>query len=1225
MAVSNGQPGNQTSFNNAFVSRTQDSDTIGRVDLANSATGSGGSITNAQRELNKLNNFVGSIPNTPVDSDPVLTNNEVGSIGDSLAVRADALSQRFNLTGGHAHSGSAGDGAPIQGSFIQGVPLEGWFNQGVDIELSGTSIDVSTELTGKSPSNSDTVIGVVVNTPYNKVILRQASGPNLSSAFVDADGDEIYGRVTEAAGVWTLSFFSEVAGVETAHDFTSPVDARWFYQELYNPLVASPVYDPAAFIPSDSATADVLDASAIQRGLVSTGAQTFAGAKGFNGAVTFNNDAIVSTNFDSFLKTNTAGVITGVTGDKGSIIVHNGTTPVEQPVGADGFVLTADAAEPTGVKWAVATSSPDASVVTVTPAGDISSTTVQAALEELDSEKARIQLSNLGTTAINASLNPDTDAAYDLGTNNESWRDIYASRYKNNPNAASFTGDTTTGSPTITAIPSTSLLETYHGVSGAGIPSGSWIVSKTANSVTLNQNATATAGSVSFLALGQAYLQTPAESLTNISAAAVVETGRTVDGNSGTATVQTGNSSGSGSSGDIILRTGSVVSGARGRALIDASFVAIPQRTADPSENRAGGLYWNTTDQVFRQNDGTTWDDLAGGGSGVGGINYIENFDAEKDTAGWLTYADASQAQPVDGVGGSPTVTWTRTTTSPLRGDGSFLFTKDNADRRGQGVAYAFAIDLADRAKMMQISGDYERVSGTYVTGDLTAYIVDVTNGTVIQPAAFQIENVGISSQFTMTFQTASNSVSYRLCFHVASNSALDYSLKFDNIRLGPQVVPLGAPVTDWVAYTPTGSNTGTRVGRYRRVGDSMEIESSFIYTSGSAQIDLDLPAGHSIDAAKLTQPNTNGESSILGVAKAFDLSASTPRIGSIIYNNPTRVRVFDTTASNLWNAGANLPWVWASGDSANFNFKVPIAGWSSSTVVSSSADTRVVAMRASLTTPQVGITDKVIPFNSATVDTHAGLNVSTGVYTVSVPGIYFVTARITSFDMDTTNSSTVELRKNNVAFGRSYTAILPGAATFQYGEIQDIVPCVAGDTLSIFFDGDASFGLDNNNSRTAFTVNLISGPSQIAASEVIECSYTSDTSLALTATVPATKIYEDRISDTHGAYNTSTGVFTAPAPGHYVVSASAVGGVPSYAANDEFAIIFQKNSVEIYRDRIFCHAAGSIRLTINGSHSVYLNAGETLRIQLVSDKSQNTLTSASSNTLHIYRLGGIG
>ena len=68
---------------------------------------------------------------------------------------------------------------------------------------------------------------------------------------------------------------------------------------------------------------------------------------------------------------------------------------------------------------------------------------------------------------------------------------------------------------------------------------------------------------------------------------------------------------------------------------------------------------------------------------------------------------DTAGANPVDGTGGSANVTWTRTTTNPLAGDGSVL-TKDAVNRQGQGVSYDFTIDRADRNKQLAIEFDVE-------------------------------------------------------------------------------------------------------------------------------------------------------------------------------------------------------------------------------------------------------------------------------------------------------------------------------------------------------------------------------------------------------------------------------------------------------------------------------------------------------------------------------------
>ena len=133
-----------------------------------------------------------------------------------------------------------------------------------------------------------------------------------------------------------------------------------------------------------------------------------------------------------------------------------------------------------------------------------------------------------------------------------------------------------------------------------------------------------------------------------------------------------------------------------------------------------------------------------GGTSGSGGINYILAGDAEKTITGWTRYADTPGALPVLATGGTPSslTTFTQSTTNPLRGTKSFLFTKDATNRQGEGVAYAFTADRTDQSKMLSITADYSIDSGTYADGDLTAYIVDVTNGFAIQPVGFKIFNI---------------------------------------------------------------------------------------------------------------------------------------------------------------------------------------------------------------------------------------------------------------------------------------------------------------------------------------------------------------------------------------------------------------------------------------------------------------------------------------------------
>jgi len=272
VGILDGQPVSAAVTNPAFLDANADDTALGKITLNNISDPvvSGPSIINIQREFNALSSYTGKPTNVAINTTPTWINNDVGGATDTLFERADALTAKFNFLSGHMHTGGAGDAPLLTGASIGPRPYRGYFIGGIDLTgASGGSTDVSTELTGKTPSTNDVTLGVVVNTPYNRVILRQASGPDENDPFTDGSGNEVYGRVTESVGVWTLTYYVDLAGVETAYSFGSPVDIRWYYQEIFDPLaVGTPVYDQYAFIPSENATADVIDATSAIAGKV---------------------------------------------------------------------------------------------------------------------------------------------------------------------------------------------------------------------------------------------------------------------------------------------------------------------------------------------------------------------------------------------------------------------------------------------------------------------------------------------------------------------------------------------------------------------------------------------------------------------------------------------------------------------------------------------------------------------------------------------------------------------------------------------------------------------------------------------------------------------------------------------------------------------------------------------------------------------------------------------
>ena len=235
------------------------------------------------------------------------------------------------------------------------------------------------------------------------------------------------------------------------------------------------------------------------------------------------------------------------------------------------------------------------------------------------------------------------------------------------------------------------------------------------------------------------------------------------------------------------------------------------------------------------------------GASSAGEVNYISEWDAEIAVTDWNLYKDTAQSTPVDGTGdgGSASITWTRQSSVVLRGTQSYKLTKTAADLEGEGASYDFDIKTQDTNKKLKIQFDYKTdEDANYAAGDLTVYIYDKTNTTLITPTDTDIPR---GQNIFQTSFNSTGSTSYRLIFHVADTLSTAWDAYIDHIVVGPGMTSQGAAVGPWESYTPSntqgfGSITGVNI-KWRRVGDSIDIQGYF--TSGTTTGDeaqLELP-----------------------------------------------------------------------------------------------------------------------------------------------------------------------------------------------------------------------------------------------------------------------------------------------------------------------------------------------------------------------------------------------
>lgn len=615
-----------------------------------------------------------------------------------------------------------------------------------------------------------------------------------------------------------------------------------------------------------------------------------------------------------------------------------------------------------------------------------------------------------------------------------------------------------------------------------------------------------------------------------------------------------------------------------------------------------------------------------GGGSGSG-INYILSPDADSGITGWATYLDAAGTSPVDGTGGSSTITLTRSTVSPLRGTASFLLTKGGStSRQGNGFSYDFSIDASDKGKVLQASFEYQIASGTYADNDLVVYIYDVTNARLIQPAPYQIKNSGIIEKQALEFQTSIDSTSYRLIIHVSSTSAVDYTVKFDNFNVGPQAKLYGSAVTDFVAFTPTGSwitNT-TYSGMWKRVGDQMEANIT-VATSGAptnTALTVNLPTGLTIDSSKI---NTSLVRTPYGQATAWDggsnyLFQVTPS------SNNTSVQILSNTSSGAFVTANNLtstaPFTWGAGCTITLTIKVPIVGWSSSQVMSSDADTRVVSGSFQTSTTFTPPTSSAVYPTagwSTLTDTHGKFN--SGTYTIPVSGLY----KINSFVSRTGTNS------NYFLFSYSVNG---GGATFfgnagqtnamdRYSSNTGVLSFNAGDTVKV--------GLYSNLGTDTVTylrwsIERLSGPAQIAASESVSAIYSDSSGQVYPASTTYNAVtFNTKEKDSHNAFNGATGVFTAPMSGQYSVTMSVSASNSLAAAGAYQDISLSTNGLSASITNRQNNIAASQLVTQMVTKTFSLLAGQTVTTVKGATYSVGTyamFTSGAWNSISITRTG---
>lgn len=657
-------------------------------------------------------------------------------------------------------------------------------------------------------------------------------------------------------------------------------------------------------------------------------------------------------------------------------------------------------------------------------------------------------------------------------------------------------------------------------------------------------------------------------------------------------------------------------------------------------------VYSKTDGKVYKLTSAGVEQEL-GAGAGGGSINYISaNPDAETATTGWSTYKEASPGTlPVLATGGAADAafTFTRTTSGPLRGTGSFLITTTAANLQGNAVSYPFTLNTADQAKVLSISFDYNVASGTFATGDTIVYIYDVTNSQLIQPAGYQIQALGstLANKHIATFQTSSSGTSYKLIFHRSTANLSASTMKIDNVQVGPRVVQYGAPITDWADITVTlvgaTNNTDfggqTTVAKGRRVGDSLQFTisttASGAFTGGSGLYQWKF-SNYTIDSTKLATSSSARQ--VLGQLYLLDASPVAIYTGDVIYtsaNGGGLLAVHSATAGAANEVNTGTPITPASGDVFTIEGMIPITGWSSTVQMSNDTDTRVVAARYTGLPPTGTLNSSLnnITYGTKVTDTHNSMSGAT--YTVPVPGYYDIHASYGADGTYTANHTTtcyILVDGTIVARGQLRAGGVVGNVCPQ--AIAKGIFINAGGTVTVQSQTEASSPTFTNAAGLAvFSIERQSGPSAIAASESVNARYVTTAGASIPNTGDNIVDFATIDYSSHG--NVTTGAawkFTANISGKYSLKAMLTFQSAAYGVGDVLRMaIFKSGVLHQYISRTPIMTTTAILANTVGDGEIRLLAGEYIDLRILNNRTAgatNLTTTAGENWISIKRIG---
>lgn len=613
-----------------------------------------------------------------------------------------------------------------------------------------------------------------------------------------------------------------------------------------------------------------------------------------------------------------------------------------------------------------------------------------------------------------------------------------------------------------------------------------------------------------------------------------------------------------------------------------------PRKLYQCTNNTASAAVWERIDN----NDVTA----------TSGGNYV-------DQDNYTLYNDGASAIPVDATGGSATIQWNVNSTNPLSGTEDRHFVKPGSNVQGQGVSFPFTIDNRHKAKVLELTADYEVISGTYATGDLEFFVYEVTGTALIRLNPSQVENVVVGNRvkFIATFQTHYTNSSYRLALHVATTSTSAYTLGFNNISIWEQEHNIGAMVTAPKTYIPTTQGLGT-LGttnvNYWYEGNILCGEGSTIAgTTTATEFRLGLPDGRTV-SSRITE--TTREVGTLD--KDVNTSIQMVLLATAGHSY-LRLGISSTGGGdNPLNPTASTSSFIATGNRISFRFRVLVEGLESSMILSSQTSSRPLKMlyTNSVAASVVSGTNG-FRYSTKVVDSHGIYDTTNGKITIPFYGFFKFWISIVNTAAGTNR---IYLWRKPVG-GVLTKTLLIGTVT-DNGDIATApYECFPGDEIYLAYNTATT---QTPQALAEAFIACIHDPSgqTIARDEDLDARYNTAAGQSIAASTITIVDFGTRDFDSHGAVVTGASwKFTATRNDKFFVEATTkFSAYLKTVGQIQRMYLYKNGTIYCVLDEITHEVAvNQLADNLSGSTEIDLLAGEFIDVRLFQ-------TNASSQTL---------